>query len=244
MNVAFYSAAAGMKAYQDKLDVTANNMANINTTGYKKMASSFNDLLYTDMNTKADGEHKVGHGVKTGAVDYVFQQGLLARTERVLDFAVVGKAYFAIDDGSGTTSYTRDGSFKIGMNGGTAYLTTQSGYYVLDGTGRRIEIPMKAGTNMADVDSVYERIGLYTFENPYGLQAAGGNLYKETDNSGRRTSVANSAENRLVSGALEASMADTASEMVSVIEAQRALQLNGRIVTTADQIEEIVNNLR
>lgn len=244
MNVAFYSAAAGMLACQDKLDVTANNMANSNTTGYKNMEVSFQDLMYTDMNTKVEGEHKTGHGSRVGGVDSVFQQGLLERTDRPLDFAVAGKAYFAVDDGSGTTAYTRDGAFRVGLNGGIPYLTTATGGYVLDADGARIQVPVIPGTNTADTDAVYGRIGLFVFENPSGLTQMGNNLCRPSENSGAVVSVASSEGNRLVSGALEASMADTATEMVHVIEAQRALQMNARIVTSADEVEEMVNNLR
>lgn len=244
MNVAFYSAAAGMQAFQDKLDVTSNNMANLNTTGYKNMEVSFQDLLYTDMNTKAEGNHAQGHGSKVGEVNTVFQQGVLTKTERPLDFAIAGQAYFAVDNGSGNTMYTRDGAFMLSMQGQDAYLTTGDGAYVLDGDGQRIQVPMVPGTNSADLDSIYNRIGLYTFANPSGLQPAGNNLYRESANTGVRTSVESNAQNRLVPSALEASTVDMGDGMISVIEAQRAFQMNGRIVTTADQLEEMINNLR
>ncbi len=244
MNIAFYSAAAGMMAYQNKLDVTANNIANVNTTGYKSKEVSFQDLIYTDMNTKVEGEHKVGHGSKVTAVDTVFQQGVLERTDRELDFAISGKAYFAVDDGSKTRAYTRDGAFQIGLNQGTAYLTTESGDYVLDGNGARIRIPFLPGTNTPDISSIQEKIGLYTFANPFGLEDIGGNLSRATADSGVAALVPNTEQNRLISGALESSTADTATEMVHMIEAQRAFQMNARIVTSADEVEEIVNNLR
>lgn len=244
MNIAFYSATAGMQAFQDKLDVTANNMANVNTTGYKKMEASFDDLLYTNMNTKSEGTHKVGHGSKVGSVDMVFQQGVIEKTDRVLDFAVAGTAFFAVDNGSENQVYTRDGAFQLSMQGDAAYLVTSDGGYVLDSQGQHIQVPVIPGTNTADTSSLYDRIGLYEFENPYGLTPFGNNLYAAGDNTGAAVSVAKSPENKLIQGGLEASMADTASGMVDVIEAQRAFQLNGRIVTTADQLEEMVNNLR
>lgn len=244
MNIAFYSAAAGMRACQEKLDVTANNMANVNTTGYKNMEVSFQDLIYTDMNTKAEGEHRMGHGSHVAGVDSVFLQGLLEKTGRPLDFAVAGKAYFAVDDGSGTTAYTRDGAFRIGMSQGAPYLMNATGAFVLDGNGNRIQVPLLPGTNTADIDSLQERIGLYTFENPSGLTMTGSNLCRVSENSGAAVAVKSSKENRLVNCALEASMADTATEMIRVIESQRALQMNARIVTSADEVEEMINNLR
>lgn len=244
MNVAFYSAAAGMQAFQDKLDVSANNMANLNTTGYKNMEASFQDLLYSDMNTKVEGNHAQGHGSRVGEVNCVFRQGVLTKTERALDFAIAGQAYFAVDNGSGNIMYTRDGAFMLNMQGQDAYLTTGDGGYVLDGNGQRIQVPMIPGTNNADLNSIYNRIGLYTFANPSGLQPAGNNLYRESDNTGARASVESNAQNRLVQNALEASAVDMGDGMITVIEAQRAFQMNGRIVTTADQLEEMINNLR
>ncbi|MBU3878159.1 flagellar hook-basal body protein [Faecalicatena sp. AGMB00832] len=244
MNVAFYSAAAGMLACQEKLDVTANNMANVNTTGYKNMEVSFQDLMYTDMNTKAEGEHKTGHGSHVAGVDSVFLQGVLEKTDRPLDFAVAGKAYFAIDDGSGTTSYTRDGSFRIGMSQGAPYLMNAVGGFVLDGNGNKIQVPVLKGTTTPDVNALKGQIGLYTFENPSGLTMMGNNLCRVSENSGTAVSVKSSEGHWLVSGALEASMADTATEMIHVIESQRALQMNARIVTSADEVEEMINNLR
>lgn len=242
MNIAFYSAAAGMQAFQNKLDATANNMANVNTAGYKQMELSFSDLMYTNMNTKE--EHKIGHGSKTGNMEYIFQQGILNPTDRALDFAVVGQAYFGLDLGNGQTGYTRDGSFQLSLQDGTAYLVNGDGNYVLDHNGQRITVPMIAGTNQADVDSVYGRLGLFQFQNPYGLQPAGNNVYVESDNTGTRTVIYAGDDTKLIRGSLEMSTAEMSEGMIDVIEAQRAFQLNGRIVSAADQIEEIVNGLR
>lgn len=243
MNVGFYSAASGMQAFQQKLDVTANNMANINTTGYKQMNASFRDLIYTNMNTKEDG-HEVGHGSKVDSVDYVFTQGVLQRTGKNLDFAIAGQGFFAVDNGGTEPVYTRDGGFRLSLEGQGTYLTDLNGNYVLDNQGQRIAVNYYPGTNTVNYSNLTERIGLFTFDNPDGLTPIGGNLLAAGENTGEAQAVQNHGNNRIYQGVLEASAADTATEMVNMIKAQRAFQLNGRMITTSDQLEEMINNLR
>ena len=244
MNIAFHTASTGLKAYQNKLDVTANNIANVNTTGYKNKETSFQDLIYSNMNTKVEGNHKVGHGSRVGDVNTIFEQGVLQSTGRELDFAIVGRAFFAVQGENGNVSYTRDGAFQIGLEQTGAYLLNANGAYVLDGAGNRIQIPYEAGTNTPDMTAILGRIGLFTFENPEGLLDLGNNVYQATNESGAAIRTIQSAENRLQNGMLEASSVDTGTEMVHMIEAQRAFQMSARMVTSADEVEEVVNNLR
>ncbi|RPF48409.1 flagellar basal-body rod protein FlgG [Hydrogenoanaerobacterium saccharovorans] len=247
MNTAFYTAVSGMTTFQKDMDLVSNNMANINTVGYKPQKSSFSDLLYTQMNTRANGNFMTGHGVKIENVDMLFKQGMLNRTEYGLDFALVGEGFFCVDRGGENLEYTRNGSFSVGMDRKRAYLVTSDGGYVLDDRGRRIELNMKDNSNVADIDGIEERIGIYTFSNPYGLKPIGNTSLSPTELSGEAKAVRrdrDESEIELISGALELSDVDMSAEMVNVLQTQRAFQLNAKIVQTADQIEEMVNNLR
>lgn len=262
MNISYYTAVSAMKAFQSDLDVTANNMANVNTTGYKPLRSSFNDLIYTELDVKSE-EQLVGHGVKTNGAETVFEQGIFETTDRQLDFAILGKAYFAVeldeeemgdDDEFG---YTRDGSFQVSATDDGNYLTTRDGRYVIGRDGDRIELEYKTvidrhgkatETNEVDLDNLAERIGLYTCENPDGLVPAGKNLYRTGISSGEWVPIDDLDEgaktSSLMSGKLEMSSTYIPTEMINLLQAQRAFQLNSRIVTTADQMEEMINNLR
>lgn len=255
MNTAFYTAISGMRTFQSALDITANNMANVNTTAYKAERGAFQDLLYTQMDVKS-GELLTGHGVKMSDVQPVFIQGAFEKSGQPLDFAITGDGFFAVEKGNGGTQplYTRDGSFKISVSEEGDFLATRDGYFVLDGDGKRIQLTKKVvkdkdgkeqATNQLDLDGLNKKIGLFTCDNPEGLVHMGNNRYRSGEFSGQWTAVKEQTNsNRIVSGALELSGTELSSEMVNVIEAQRAFQLNGRIVTTADQIEEIINNLR
>lgn len=258
MNISYYTAVSAMRAFQADLDVTANNMANVNTTGYKSLRSSFDDLLYTQMDTRA-AEQMVGHGVKSNGAETVFEQGIFEKTERDLDFAIMGKAYFAVevDEDEEEPAYTRDGSFQISATDDGNYLTTRDGKYVLSRDGDRIELEYKeiedadgktSYSNELDLSHLSEQIGLYTCENPDGLVPFGKNLYRTGETSGEWLSIEDLDEeqegSRILSRTLELSSTYIPTEMINLLQSQRAFQLNSRIVTTADQMEEIINNLR
>ena len=216
MNISYYTAVSAMNAFQKDLDVTSNNMANISTNGYKSMRSSFNDLLYTQMDMRPQAQ--VGHGVRNDGPGTTFQQGI-----------------FRKDDGN--------------------YLTTSDGSYVLDQDGEPIELEYKTsedgGDNDAgelDLDGLAERIGLFVCENPEGLQHVGMNLFRTGETSGEWLSMDDlddeQEKSKAMSHALEMSNCNMSTEMVNLMQTQRAFQLNSRIVTTADQMEEMINNLR
>lgn len=258
MNISYYTAVSAMRAFQADLDVTANNMANVNTTGYKSLRSSFDDLLYTQMDTRA-AEQMVGHGVKSNGAETVFEQGIFEKTERDLDFAIMGKAYFAVevDEDEEEPAYTRDGSFQISATDDGNYLTTRDGKYVLSRDGDRIELEYKeiedadgktSYSNELDLSHLSEQIGLYTCENPDGLVPFGKNLYRTGETSGEWLSIEDLDEeqegSRILSRTLELSSTYIPTEMINLLQSQRAFQLNSRIVTIADQMEEIINNLR
>ncbi len=246
MNIAFFTGVSGMIAYQSSLDSIANNMANINTTGYKKTTNSFVDLLYSQIDTNVEGDHLVGHGVKTDYTDVVFKQGSLNFTGNQNDFAIVGDGFFAVEQENGETAYTRDGSFIVSLLGDTPYLADSAGRFILDETGARIELEFDPGTEYIDMSQVVEKIGIYTFDNPFGLMPAGNNLLLETAKSGEAngTLVANSESNEIMQNSLEFSTVDMADEMVNMMITQKGFTLNSKVVQTADQLQEIVNNLR
>ena len=246
MNIAFYTAVSGMTAYQQDMDVLAHNMANVNTIGFKPLKSSFSDLLYTQMDTNVEGNHMTGHGVRVATTDLLFGQGALEQTDNEMDFAIVGQGFFRVERGD-HDEYTRNGAFKISVERGRAYLTTSDGGYVLDERGRYIDLDYFAESNVVDVEGIKDRIGIYTFSNPYGLIPTDGGSFLESTLSGPARSAARDADalpNELVQGALERSGVDLGTQMVDVIQTQRAFQINARIVQTADEIEEVINNLR
>lgn len=237
-----------MIAYQQHMDVTANNIANSTTAGYKTSRSTFSDLLYTAMDVNTPGEKLTGHGVKNGGPDLVFGQGTLAMTGRSLDYAIVGDGLFALQNAAGERKYTRNGNFGISPQGNKAYLVSNlDGSYVLDNKGKRIELTKNEGTETYDLTGMEEKLGVFYFQNPNGMGRADGSCFTESELSGRAKSAFNDKNAPLYEvrgGTLENSATDLSTEMVNVIQAQRAFQMNSKIVQTADQIEEMVNNLR
>lgn len=258
MNISYYTAVSAMRAFQSELDVTANNMANVNTNGYKTLKNSFDDLLYTEMDTRST-EQMVGHGVRTNGAETVFEQGNFEKTERALDFAILGNAYFAVEfnEDAEEPVYTRDGSFQVSATEDGNYLTTRDGKYVLSQDGDRIELEYKTVTdedgntktsNELELDHLAGVIGLYTCENPDGLVPVGNNLYQTGPSSGEWLSNEDLEDgmetSRILTRTIELSSTQIPDEMINLIQAQRAFQLNSKIVTAADQMEEIINNLR
>ncbi len=248
MNIAFYTGVSGMIAYQNNLNSISNNMANISTTGYKKTTNQFVDLLYSKIDTNVEGEHLVGHGVKTDYNDLLFSQGTLNFTNNNTDFAIVGEGFFALEQPDGSTAYTRDGSFTISMEGDAPYLVDNGGRYILDGSGERIELEFLPNTNTVDMSQVAQIVGIYSFTNPYGLTPIGNNAYVVSDNSGEAEGGSLDSggigQNEIIQSALEFSNVDMADEMVNMMLTQKGFTLSSKIVQTADQLQEIINNLR
>jgi len=245
MNIGFYTSVSGMTSYQQNMDMIAHNLANINTVGFKPLQASFRDLLYTRMDTGA--ENVVGHGVRQESTAPLMNQGNLQQTDRQLDFAIIGDGFFAVDRGDAGVQYTRNGSFNISVENDQLFLTSIDGGYVLDGDGDRIVIPQNGGIT-PDLRAITDNLGVYVFENPYGLSSESASSFTPTELSGQAFSTQNLPVNalpyQLVQGSLEASAVDTAKEMSDVITIQKAFQFNAKMVQTADQIEEIINNLR
>ena len=256
---ALYSAAAGMQSEQMDLDVISNNLANANTTGYKATKLQFQDLLYT--NTKQAGSQagggnqlpsslQVGQGSVPVATTRSFAQGDLSQTGNNLDLAIQGQGFFQVQMPDGTLAYTRDGAFKTDSQG---RVVTNDGYPVQGGfqpvpngtTGITIT-PNGQVTYTTASGSTNFQIQTARFINPGGLDAAGHNLYKETQASGA-AELGNPAENgfgEIQQGALELSNVSVVQEMVNLILAQRAYEVNSKAVQSADEMMQESNNLQ
>lgn len=244
MNIAFYTSASGMTAFQGDMDRIAHNMANVNTTGYKTTRSVFSDLLYSRMAVNVEQEFLVGHGVKADDKDLIFTQGAVIPTNNPMDFGILGDGFFGVEDAEGNRQYSRNGAFYISVEDES--VVTGDGYYVLDSDGSPITLERDQNSNQFILDDLASRIGIFRFENPYGLEQASGGRYLETEKSGEaiEPGYMDDGAYTLVQSALESSSVDVSQEMVSVITTQKAFQFSARLVQTADNLEEIVNNLR
>lgn len=256
---ALYSSAAGMQSQQTNLDVIANNLANVNTTGYKKTKAEFQDLLYQTSRTPGADQGagnqlptgvQIGHGSRLVATSKIFTTGELTQTGEQLDVAIQGNGFFEVQLPDGTKAYTRDGALKTAADG---RITTSDGYLVMGGFQ-----PVPQGTTAINIASTGEvtltnatgnqsyRVQLVRFANPSGLQSLGGNLYHETPASGT-PELGNPGENgfgQLQQGYLEMSNVKVVEEMVNLIEAQRAYEVNSKAVQAADEMMQMSNNLR
>ncbi len=260
MNPALSTAATGMAAQQTRTEVIANNLANVNTTGFKRSRAQFEDLLYQTMQgpqvlgsseTNTAPAIQVGRGTRLTSVQRLNTQGALEATGRSLDVGINGEGFFPIQLPTGTTAYTRDGSFQISDQG---VLVTSDGYQV----GAGIKIPndvtdvaisptgVVSGTKGAGGDSTeLGRIELARFANPSGLMALGQNAYTATPASGEATTgyPADEGMGTLVQGQLEGSNVEIVQEMVDMISAQRAYELNSKAVKAADEMSQTATDL-
>jgi flagellar basal body rod protein FlgG len=243
---AFYTARSGALSFQSDLDVTAANLANVGTTGYKEQKAYFSELLYT---TIASGEEtdtlKAGSGVRTADVAALLDQGALEQTGRSLDAAIQGEGYFALMDAQGNVSYTRSGSFRLADIDGTLTLVSLDGSRVLDGDLDEITLDEEQTSLVfASGESAGEgeiSLGIFTFANPYALGRTLAGGYVATEQSGEAEAVENPV---VIQGALEQSNVDTIAQMQTMITAQRGFQMNARVIQTADELEQTANNLR
>jgi len=256
---ALYSAAAGMESQQMNLDVISNNLANVNTTGYKMSKLQFQDLLY--QTTRAAGSDQgagnqlpaslqIGQGSIPISTERIFTQGTLTQTGGNLDVAIQGNGFFEVQMPDGTLAYTRDGSFKTNAQG---IIVTSDGYPVQGGFqpvpagATNITISASGQVNYTTASgATTSQIQLARFNNPGGLDAVGHNLYKETTASGT-AELGDPAQNgfgELQQGYLEGSNVSVVQEMVNLILAQRAYEVNSKAVQAADQMMQDSNNLQ
>ena len=250
---ALYTAASGMEAQQYQMDTISNNLANVNTTGFRRNEARFQDLVYQEM--RAPGSpvgasvvpvgQDVGLGVKVGSSEKIFTQGNLIQTGNPLDIAIEGDGFFQVTQPDGTTAYTRDGSFKRDANGA---IVTADGYFV----NPQITIPQNAqsisigedGTVSALVpgSNLPQQLGqiqLARFVNPAGLSPVGGhNLYTQTAASGAPivSQAGLNGTGSLQGGYLENSNVQVVQEIVNMIVSQRAFEANSKSITAADEM--------
>lgn len=253
MEPALWAAKTGLDAQQTQMTVTANNLANVNTTGFKKSRAVFDDLLYqnlsqvgaaTSQNTQAPTGLNVGTGVRVVATEKNYTQGNVNTTGNSLDLAIQGRGFFQVLQPNGQIAYTRDGSFQLNAQG---QLVTAAGYQVQPA----ITIPTGAqsvtigadGTISAQLagQTAPQTVGtlqLADFINPAGLQDLGGNLAVESASSGSPV-TANAGLNgmgTILQGSVESSNVNVVEELVNMIETQQAYEMNSRAVQTTDQM--------
>lgn len=235
MYSSFYTAAAGASAQQAKMNVVSNNMANINTVGYKTRTPIFADLLYTNYQDPVAGHLQEGNGIELSKTDIDFDKmGALMTTGDDLDFAIKGNGFFAVQDyeGEGEIEYTRDGRFFMTNYDGTFYLTNTDGKVVLDSD----ESPIEITSTSQDLD-----IGVFNIAIRDGLMPSGNSDFLAVEKNGEIEAIENP---ELIRGSLEASTAELSKEMSLVIESQRAYSYALKMVQTSDEVEQEVNSLR
>jgi flagellar basal-body rod protein FlgG len=235
-----YSAAAGMQAQQQRIDSVANDLANVNTNGYKHTRVAFRDLLYVN---DASGNVHSGAGAAATTIGRGFTQGAMRETGNPLDVAIEGEGFLRVRRADGTDALTRDGSLRIDPRG---RLTTQRGELV------QPAITVPAGTNESAVSIGADgtvsannrpvgRIQLVNVRSPESLDVIGENLYRTTAASGAAT---NATGARLTQGSIEASNVDVGDSMTEMIDAQRSFQLASRAVQMQDQMLQIANQVK
>ncbi|WP_297808860.1 flagellar basal-body rod protein FlgG [uncultured Methylophaga sp.] len=253
MNQALWIAKTGLDAQQTRMSVISNNLANVNTTGFKQDRAVFEDLLYQTMrqpgaqsstSTQLPSGLMVGTGVRTVATEKLHTQGNIQQTQNALDIAIQGRGFFQVLMPDGTISYTRDGTFQLDSTG---QVVMSNGYQLEPG----ITIPEDAqsitigsdGTvsvlSAGDSDpTIVGNLDLADFVNPTGLQPVGENLFKETAASGAPIIGTPGLDGfgTTVGGALETSNVNVVTELINMIETQRAYEMNSKAISTSDQM--------
>ncbi len=263
-----WTAASGMIAQQTNLDTVANNLSNINTTGYKTEAVNFKSLIYQTLQRKSydsTGEPKpvgaqVGLGVRPAAIVSDFTQGPLLDSGGAFDYAIEGEGFFMVRMNDGSIGYTRNGSFNVSVTGNGMAMTDSEGNPVLDKDGKEITFDANIDSSKITVDQfgnfMYPdengaaqlmgiQMGLTFFPNPAGLNRTSDTILKESPASGEPTIyTADQLNAKIVSGRLEGSNVQAADEMVNMIIAQRAYEMNSKAITASDEMLQQANNLR
>lgn len=263
-NRALRTAALGMSAQQKTVDNIANNLANVNTTGFKRSTIAFQDLFYQNIATSKKGQNianglinnsaelQIGHGAKAVATIRNFSQGAIEETANPLDMAINGVGFFQVEMPDGSISYTRDGNFTINSTG---LLVNNSGLALAD----QIEIPQDVISVQISQEGIVTgklsgdgglidlgQIELAKFVNPAGLSALGDNLFAQTEASGQPIFGTPGLEGfgTLQQGHLEQANVDIVTEMVNLIQAQRAYETNSKMVQTAEDMMAMTNSIK
>jgi flagellar basal-body rod protein FlgG len=255
-------ASTGMQAQQLNVEVISNNIANMNTTGFKRQRAEFQDLLYQTLErpgastssagTMSPNGIQIGVGVKAGAIGRVTEQGSLARTDNPTDVAISGRGYFQVSMPDGTTAYTRDGNLAIDAEG---RIVTSDGYPLEPA----ITVPQEALSVSISRDGVVEaqlqgqsepqqlgQIELAAFVNPAGLEAQGDNLFLETAASGSPnvSTPTSPGFGSLMQGFVETSNVNAVEEISALIIAQRAYEMNAKVITASDEMLQAATQVR
>lgn len=266
-----WTAATGMVAQQTNVDTIANNLSNVNTVGYKTQVNEFKSLLYQTLQTRttsANGDPKpssaqVGLGVRNASINTLFKNGSLISNDSPTAFAISGKGFFAVRGEDGNTYYTRNGNFQWTReaNGGVM-LADSDGRPVMDAAGKPIILDATYDASQVTVtsdgtvcypdennnpQSLGITIGLYQFTNPGGLERMDSSLYQQTAASGAPINEATSTtveKSSVLQNFLEGSNVQVVDEMVNMIVAQRAYEMNSKAITASDEMLQQANNLR
>ncbi len=256
-----FTAATGMESQQVTIDTISNNLANVNTTAFKRSRANFHDLLYQTL--KAPGQNstagtvvptgiQIGAGSRISSVEKMFNEGAIRVTNKTTDLMIEGQGFFRVQKDDGTIAFTRDGSFKIDNTG---RLVTSEGFPLvpeivvpenvtsdklhvgLDGT-----VTVRIGNETQDIGQIV----LANFVNPTGLESLGRNLYANTPASGEALQGQPNTQGfgRIGQGELEASNVNIVEEMVNMISGQRAYEINSKVIQTGDQMLQQTNNIR
>jgi flagellar basal-body rod protein FlgG len=262
-DTALSTAALGMRAQQEKVNNISNNLANVNTTGFKRSKIAFDDLFYENVpaskrgiNQNSGGENspqlQIGHGAKPVSTVRNFSEGSFETTDRAMDVAIKGSGFLQVEMPDGSIAYSRDGNLSVNANG---TLVTQSGLRLAD----QISVPSDAeGINISEEGVVTAKLPgdqgkatlgqlqLAKFVNPSGLSAQGDNLYEKTDSSGRPQfgTAGRDGFGTLQQGVLEKSNVNVVNAMVDMIKAQRAYQTNSKMIKTADDMMAMTNSIK
>ena len=255
MLTTLWTSKSGLNANQEKLDVISNNIANVNTTGYKKVNVGFKDLISSSLdewgNPLNDKTATVGSGVKAGNFTKDNSQGGLQTTNQKTDLALDGEGYFKVISSNGTEYYTRDGSFKLDSYGrlvtanGNILEVQYANGYSQNNTGLTADnfTINKKGEIFAENNGNFEKVGeiaVYTAVGNDAFTSVGDNLFKELNG----VQVYRILDADMYQGYLEASNVDLSQEMTDMIVAQRAFQLSSKGITAADEMWQMINNLR
>jgi flagellar basal-body rod protein FlgG len=257
---ALFTAATGMQAQQVRIDNIANNLANVNTTGFKKSRAEFEDLYYqkvqtggaeTAGGTRTNDTVEIGHGTRTANLTRDFGQGSVTPTGRPTDLAISGDGFFVLETPEGEEVYTRNGNFGFDQQGN---LVTPQGHALSGGItvpeGATIQVqPDGTVLGVFAGDQENQQLGqlqLARFTNPSGLEGLGAGIYRATDSSGEATlGLAQSdGYGELMGGALETSNVDVAEELIAMILAQRSYELTSKAISTADEMLQVTNQLK
>lgn len=258
MDASMWIAKTGLDAQQMRMSVISNNLANVNTTGFKRDRASFEDMLYQNIRqpgsqVTADNQSPtglmMGTGVRLVATEKIHAQGSIISTKNALDMAITGDGFFQVTQPDGTIAYTRDGAFKINAEGQVvtangqplepAILIPANTSSITIGQDGTVSVEVAGGGQQ-----VLGQIELARFANPSGLQALGQNLLRETAASGAPVLLVpgNEGAGQIMQGALEASNVNVVEEMVNMIETQRAYEINSKAISSVDGMLRFLNN--